>query len=301
MENLLTSYLSDLRLRRMSPGTIEACKSRLSAYLAWCNARALDPTQAGREDFLAYLEHCQALGNRTSTLQSIFAVLIGFYELLEEQGKSSSANHVRSIRKKYLRTYKPDAEERQIISVEQAAQMVSATIDTRDRAILLLLLKTGIRRGELVSLDVSDISLEGMSIKLKHTAKRTNRLVFFDDEAREALERWLRARARRVGDEQALFLAETGKRLEKKGIRNAVVHAAERVGLHTPGASLEKRFGPHCCRHFWTTQLLRSGCPREFVQWLRGDAMKEAIDIYYHIDAEDVRKSYLAHVPQLGI
>jgi hypothetical protein len=40
---------------------------------------------------------------------------------------------------------------------------------------------------------------------------------------------------------------------------------------------------------------------REYVQWLRGDAIKEAVDIYYHIDPEDVRRSYLAHIPQLGV
>jgi len=40
---------------------------------------------------------------------------------------------------------------------------------------------------------------------------------------------------------------------------------------------------------------------REYVQWLRGDAIKEAVDIYYHIDPEDVRKSYLAYIPKLGV
>ena len=40
---------------------------------------------------------------------------------------------------------------------------------------------------------------------------------------------------------------------------------------------------------------------REYVQWLRGDAIKEAVDIYFHIDPEDVREAYLAAIPQLGI
>jgi integrase/recombinase XerD len=41
--------------------------------------------------------------------------------------------------------------------------------------------------------------------------------------------------------------------------------------------------------------------PREFIQELRGDARKEAIDIYDHIDRKELRESYLAHIPQLGI
>ena len=50
-----------------------------------------------------------------------------------------------------------------------------------------------------------------------------------------------------------------------------------------------------------TEELLRAGMSRDHVKWIRGDAMKESIDIYYHIDVEDVRKSYMAYVPQLGI
>ncbi len=40
---------------------------------------------------------------------------------------------------------------------------------------------------------------------------------------------------------------------------------------------------------------------REYVQWLRGDAIREAVDIYFHVDPVDVRRSYLASIPQLGI
>ena len=106
-------------------------------YLRWCDARVLDPLAAGREDFLGYLEYSQGLGHSSSTLKKDFSALASFYELLEEQGKSSSAGQVKAVQKKYMRSYKPDAEERQIISIEQAAQMVASTIDTRDKAILL--------------------------------------------------------------------------------------------------------------------------------------------------------------------
>jgi hypothetical protein len=41
--------------------------------------------------------------------------------------------------------------------------------------------------------------------------------------------------------------------------------------------------------------------PRDFVKELRGDARHEVIDIYNHIDKKELRESYLAHIPQLGI
>lgn len=287
--DLLSIFLEDMKLRRMSPGFAESNYYRVRAYLQWCDDRGLDPHQVSREDILAYLRHHQ--GSRTKTLANIFSALASFYELLEERGESSSAVHVRNIRKKYLRISKSDSAERQIISVEEAARMVAATLDTRDRAMLLLLLKTGIRRGELASLETSDIDMRRMEIRLKPTAKRSNRIVFFDEEARDALARWLKIRP----PSDTLFP------LCGHAVGVAIAKAAERVGLHERGAPLEKRFGPHCCRHWFTTHLLRSGMPREYVRWLRGDTIREAVDIYYHIDPEDVRRSYLAHVPRLGV
>jgi len=71
-----------------------------------------------------------------------------------------------------------------------------------------MLLKAGIRRGELISLDASDVDLEGMSITLKHTAKRTNRVVYLDQETSDALRRWLAARKRRAGSEAGTILSE---------------------------------------------------------------------------------------------
>lgn len=301
--SLLDDCREDLELRRLSRSYIDSAIQRIRAFLVWCEAENLDPRQAGRESFLAYLKYLEALGHKTGTLQHDFTALALLYDLLEEREESSSASELKRIRKKYLRSYKPDSEERQIISIEEAACMVTATIDTRDRAIVLLLLKTGIRRGELESLDVPDVDLQAMSVRLKQTRKRTNRTVFFDEEAREALRRWLKAREHRKKlDPEALFLADTGKRLHRKGILDVVTRAAERVGLHKPGAPLDERFGPHCCRHWFSTHLSRRKMPERYIEWLRGDKPHGSIGRYIHIiDPEDVKREYLRCIPQLGI
>ncbi len=295
--NLLDAYKADLELRGHAQTTLVSEMCRIQNYLTWLGK---DPAMVTREDLKAYLQNLRKDGQKSATIAKTFSTINVFHDWLEEEGLSS-ANPVRAIRKKYLQSYKLDSESRQIISIEQAAQIVASTIDTRDRALLLLLLKTGIRRGELASLDASDISLDGLSIALKPTAKRSNRIVFFDHETQAALRRWLKTRERRAGNESALFLTQIGQRLRERSIWMVIVKAAERVGLHTPGAPLEKRFGPHCCRHFFTTHLLRSGMSREHVKWLRGDVMREAIDIYNHISPDDVKRSYLAHIPQLGV
>jgi integrase/recombinase XerD len=141
------------------------------------------------------------------------------------------------------------------------------------------------------------------SIRLKPTAKRTNRTVFFDDETSFTLKRWLRVRdSRNRTCEKALFINNRSERIQRSGVSRMIEKVATQVGLHDPNSDrMEDHFSPHCCRHWFTTHMRRSGMPREFIQELRGDVRKEAIDIYDHIDKKELRESYLAHIPQLGV
>ena len=153
-------------------------------------------------------------------------------------------------------------------------------------------------------MDIDDIDWENQSIRLKPTAKRTNRTVFFDDETAFVLHRYIRSsqETRKKFKTNALFISNKGGRLNRNGIYLAIRKPAEKIGLHNPNSTrTEDHFFPHCCRHWFTTHLRKAGMPREFIQELRGDAKKEAIDIYDHIDLKELRESYLAHIPQLGI
>jgi integrase/recombinase XerD len=133
-------------------------------------------------------------------------------------------------------------------------------------------------------------------------AKRTNQTVFFDGETARVLERWLQARQRDDPDTEALFTNLYSNRLEGHGVSHVVRNRAEAVDLHDPEATdLSERFTPHCCRHWFTTHLRRSGMQREYIQELRGDSRGDAIDIYDHIDEQELREAYLAHIPTLGI
>jgi len=61
------------------------------------------------------------------------------------------------VRRRYLRTYKRPTKRRKIITVEEAAKLVNSVVDSRDRAILMLLFKTGLRITELLNIDMDDV------------------------------------------------------------------------------------------------------------------------------------------------
>jgi integrase/recombinase XerD len=159
------------------------------------------------------------------------------------------------------------------------------------------------RLGELCSLDVDDVDHRNMTLMLKLTAMRSNRLLFFDNETEDVLQRWLQFREKKHRNGiAALFISRLGSRISSSEVEYVVENHAARIGLHNPiSKNLEDRFTPHCCRHWFTTHLIRAGMPRDFVKELRGGVRHEAIDIYNHIDKKEVRESYLAHIQQLGI
>lgn len=155
-----------------------------------------------------------------------------------------------------------------------------------------------------LGIDIDDINWEEHSIQLKPHPKRINLTVFFDDECARVLRRWMNARRNYeiAPDCKALFVGERGERLKRHGVSRVVTRYAEAIGLHNPKSKrMEDHFTPHCCRHCFTTWLLRNGMPREYVKRLRGDKRGEAIDIYHHIDKKELRRAYLACIPKLGI
>jgi integrase/recombinase XerD len=302
MTDILASFLEDMHSRNLSKDTIRTYGWILQDFAKLMKGRGVTLEAVKRHDLKAYLDclNQKCISHKTASLR--FGALASFYDYLVFE-EIIEANPVTAVQKRYLQAYKtPAGHTHQLISIEQAAALVKDMTDIRDKALLILLLKTGMRRKELIALDADDIDWQNRSIKLKPAAKRTNRIVFFDDEAEDYLRRWLRLREHRNKKKSpALFVTYRG-RISMTAVNNALLKPALRLGIHDiKSHDMEHHFSAHCCRHFLVTALLRSGMKREYVRWIRGDAIRDAMDIYYHIDPEDVKKSYLAHVPLLGI
>lgn len=298
---MIERWSSDASTRGLSRQTIETYVKALRAFSRFLGSRTME--DASKMDVRAFVDMKRKQGVTTRTIRGRLNALSSFYEFLIFEGIRSD-NPVQEVRKRYLTQYKASSEEHthKLISIEDMARLVNSMIDIRNKAMLLVMAKTGIRRGELLSMEIQDINWQNQSILLKEKRKRSNRIVFFDDETAYVLRRWLEIRESRTPHDKSLWIDTCGKRIDSGALRYNVEKAALLCGLHNPDSDrMEDHFTPHCCRHWMATHLLRAGMNRDYVKWLRGDAMKEAIDIYNHIDSEDVRRSYLAHVPQLGV
>jgi integrase/recombinase XerD len=299
---LLEEFAADLHDRGLSKYTMLTYPKYALALSKFTGGDLL----AVNEEMLGkYLSHLRAEGIAQTSLKRYFASLSTFYEFLVYK-KYITTNPVSSaFKKRYLKSYKSHnpAQRRQCPTVEQVRLFV-AGIPLREKAPIVLLFKTGIRRSELASLDVNDLDLEKLTIYLKPTGKRSNEVVYIDPETRLLLAKWLQRRERiekkNRDAERALFLDSQGGRLRPATINVMFRKHATYAGLHDPTSKkLRDKLSPHCARHWFTTQLIERSCPREFVQELRGDKSNAAVDIYSHLDSKKLKQSYLDCIPSL--
>jgi len=306
-QGLAARFIRDCKIRGLTERTIEDYVSCVNIFTAFIHTKGVGLLEITKDIVKEFVEHLRFEREVTDKrIKNYFSALSTLYEYLIYE-EWFDRNIILDMRKRYLRSYKAQdngGSQRKLIDVDTMASFINSIMDIRDKAMALLFAKTGIRRKELINIDLEDIDWKERSITLKPTAKRSNRVVYFDDETALILQKWIRKRETIADpDSRALFVSYlTKRRLKRNGVYTAFTHWAERAGLHDPDSDrLEDHFTPHCCRHWFTTHLRRAGMPREYIKELRGDARTEAMDIYHHIDREELKKSYLAHIPQLGV
>lgn len=307
-ERLLDLFVEDCHIRGLTDETIRRYRSITQHFLRFIEQMNVRPVNVDKHILQDYIRQRRLSGIDQKTLENEISGVSSFYGYLAFEDYVEK-NPVPEVRKRYLNPYKKETEAdvespRKLISVEEMSLLINSVIDTRDKATLTLLAKTGLRRGELISLNVTDVNWTEQSITLqkKQFKKRSGRTVFFDDEASRVLKHWLRQREGVQPKTPALFVGEKGDRLKRNGVYSMVIKYAERVGLHDPNSSdPQKRFTVHCTRHWFTTHLRRAGMDREFIKILRGDRRRDAISIYDRVDPGELKRSYLAFIPQLGL
>lgn len=172
------------------------------------------------------------------------------------------------------------------------AQEVSADGDVwmlRDWAIAELLYATGIRVGELCSINREDIDLAERTVTVIGKGDK-ERVVPFGVPAQRAVTTWLevgRPAAATPGS-RALFVGRRGLRVNQRQVRDAIHDLAAAAGVPD--------IAPHALRHTAATHLLQGGSDLRSVQEVLGHASLTTTQRYTHVTADRLRHAYqLAH------
>jgi integrase/recombinase XerD len=164
----------------------------------------------------------------------------------------------------------------------------------RDLALVDLLFATGMRVGEVSSLDVKDFSSQEAVFRVRGKGGRDRLAFTVDQNTLEIQRNHLQSRSRIETDDPALFLNARGKRLSTQGISGVLTRLREEAGI-------QRHITPHMLRHTVATLLLRNGADIRIVQEFLGHASIATTQRYTHITKEHLIGALRKHHPSLTL
>lgn len=260
------SYLQHMYRRNCRSRTICATASSLVFFLLFIKQSGKEYLELIiRRDLEAFVEHEQDRALKPKTIHFRIQILYAFIRYLVKENVLRPELLERKIRLRLPQSL-PKA-----ICTPDLLRLLSVIDHTRDRAMILTLLRTGMRIGELLSLRVNDVDLNERTVKIYQGEKNSiGRVVYLSDDACAALSLWLQ---QRKPQKSYLFYGQRGP-LGYTASRDRFIHYLEKAELTKKGYTL------HCLRHTFATDLLNAGMRLECLQQLLGHSKIEVTRIY---------------------
>lgn len=239
-------------------------------------------------DFLSYLANDRALnpdspgtdyGISASSRSRKLSSIKSFYKYLTVRTKQLTENPVADLEYPKLRKSLP-----KYLTLEQSAALlkaVSGPNEKRDYAILMLFLNCGIRRSELVGLNLTDVYEDRIRVVGKGNKER---FVYFGTACRKAIDAYLIERSEKtLTDNRALFGSRDSNRISVTAVHRLVKKALLQAGLDST------QFSAHKLRHTAATMMLSGGVDVKTVQEVLGHENLNTTQIYTHIENTELK------------
>jgi integrase/recombinase XerD len=296
MNDYLENYSNHLAAAGRVKNTIYWHQCYLKQFFAYLESKNINDlkavTKQDIDSYRIYLkeEHRTPQGTPITegTYYSHMNALNSFFQWLQETGvifinPISKRTEPRKPKAVKLPNVMNEAETFKILD----ASPINTPTGLRDRAILELLYSTGIRRQELVNLNMADFSVEQGEIFIHKGKGGKDRVVPVGEYASRIIQGYLKlVRPWLVKSplETALFLnSKTGNRLTTKYFDRLIQKAVKRSGV-------KKKLSPHTFRHSMATHLLRNGADLRHIQAILGHENLSSTEIYTHLTVEDLKK-----------
>ena len=272
-------YLQHKYRRNLRIPTLRSSGYTIRLFLFFLQEKGrLSLEELTRQDIEAYVEHEQDKG---LTIQSVKTKLTALYAFVNYLVKSDILPQ--EILERKIRLRLSEALPRAIF-FEDVRALLAVVSNVRDRAMVLLLLRTGMRIGELLNLHVSDINTQELKICIYIGEKNAHgRVVYYCDDANEALMAWLRIRA---PEQRYLFYGHQGRPLSYAGARKVFRKYLAKSGLASKGYTL------HQLRHTFASELLNVGMRLEVLQQLLGHSSIEITRHYARLTDKTREEEY---------
>lgn len=251
------AHLYDKYRRNLAISTVSQTGQTLYAFLLFLHeARNTKVDNISRKDIAAYVDHEQDRGLKVNSIRNHLKTVYTFLKYLVDHELLPL-----DILYKKISIKAPEVLPR-AIPTEDLNPILASLTSVRDQALILLLLHTGMRIGELLQVKMADIILPERKILLFIGAKNFHgRVVYYGLDAERALNKWL---TKRNSKSEYLFYGNKGRELSHVGAWMIMKKAVQKAGLGQRGYSL------HSLRHTFATNMLNAGLRLEVLQQLLG-------------------------------
>ena len=301
MSNLINEYIDILvATRHTATSTKSMYISELLLFKGFVNKGLVEVEQ---KDVLAYFSDLQ---NKIqgSTVNKKKRIIKSFYTWLEDQEKIDRSPFYR-LKFKIKNTHKTY----KILSIEEIRSMLidgntlrkisrtkskSAFRRLRGQCVIRIFLATGIRRKELVGLEIQDCNIKDRFLLIRNTKTKNDRKVYIDRDTAIWLEIYLNRRLRYARGSKNVFINFEGDYLDDDRIDGIIDFRFWRAGLKGKfnGIKHGKGMGTHTFRRTWATHALRNGADLKTIQLLLGHSDIATTAKYLFPSEEDLKKSY---------
>ena len=278
-KDYFAQYMRHKYRRNCRPNTLRQAACSLTQFLTFYHDNGKQHLQQmSREDIEAFIENQQDRGLKPRSVRTRLCAVYAFIHFLIEKKILEYELLERRIKIKL-----PDQLPR-AMDAQDIKQLLAVIDDVRDRALILLLLRTGMRIGELLNTKVHDVDLNNQRI-LIYQADKTGlgRVVYYSGDAQTALLSWLRVRN---SFKEMLFYAQGRQSLGYEAARGMFNKYLHKAGLSFSGYTL------HCLRHTFATDLLNARMPLECLRVLLGHSSLEITRIYARLTDKTREREY---------
>jgi integrase/recombinase XerD len=309
----ITAHLAARAATSDAPATVARCRTHLARFGNWCEARGLTSLEALTPAILE--RYREWLGTRRQADGRPLASSTQAHELTAVRMLFAWATRIKRLLVNPAANLElprqPKRLPRAVLSVSEAERVLAAPdvttlLGLRDRAILEVLYSTGLRRMEVIGLDLTDLDPERGVLFVREGKGKKDRLVPIGERAIRWTTRYLdhvRPRLVRyhVTDRDrrcdALFLSRRGTRIRPTRLTERLHRYVEASGVGKPGSV-------HIFRHTMATLMHDAGCDIRDLQEMLGHAQLSTTEVYAHVSIERLKavhaKTHPAHLSPAG-
>jgi integrase/recombinase XerC/integrase/recombinase XerD len=313
----------DLRRTNAAPRTRRAYAVDTLQFACWADGQKITPPAVGPRDVRRYLAMLTERELSATTTARKLAAVRALFRSQREHG------HIDQSPADLLATPRRASHLPSVMKASEVARLLdsipaSGPLELRDRALFELAYACGLRAEEIVTLDIADVDYDAEQLRVEGKGSKTrfvpvgelalSAVRLYMERGRPALARppgrdgvWRAAKpasastharvsmpartGRDTGEEQALFLSRSGRRLGTSDVRR-------RLRAWTTRAAIPGGISPHALRHSFATHLLDGGADLRSIQELLGHSSISTTQVYTRVESARLRSAYARSHPR---